>query len=291
MGEWSALALSIGATDEEAPGLAGALQRLHQKGRSSWPSVSVVPPSDFVAHLAIHVPPDADRVSHLESLNTDDLYLACACVLDLPGAVAAFESHCIARVPAFVLHIDRSPAFADEISQLVRERLLVKTGERRMRLADYTGRGSLQSWVRVTAARVALNHRAQTHEARRVDDDALDQLAEDASAELQVVRQHYGPALLEALRRAVATLDPEQRVILRYYFSAGHTNETIATILGVNRSTASRRLVAARQAVYEKTREFLQERLPLSTDELGSVVRALQSQLNFSLTSLLAEKE
>jgi hypothetical protein len=87
----------------------------------------------------------------------------------------------------------------------------------------------------------------------------------------------------------VAALLPEQRVILRMYFSSGQSTERIAAALRVTRSTAARRLVAARQAVFEETRRLLSTQLALDTGEFGSLARALHSQLNISLSGLLRE--
>src|SRR5262249_27868838 len=145
-----------------------------------------------------------------------------------------------------IARIDRSPAFAEEITQVVRERLLVRRDGAPPRIADYAGRGALASWLRVIAVRAALD--------RRPDDDdddsaAPDQLAADAAPQLAVLRPRHAAAMTEALREAVAALAPEQRVILRMYFASGQSTEQIAAVLRVNRSTAARRLVAARQAV------------------------------------------
>jgi RNA polymerase sigma-70 factor len=148
------------------------------------------------------------------------------------------------------------------------------------------------TWLRITAVRIALNHRLQPHEARRVDDDrVLDELATHATPELQILRARHAELLARALKEAVASLPPEQRVILRMYFSSGQNTERIAAALRVNRSTAARRLVAARQAVFAETRRLLQAHLPVDSEEFASLARNLHSQLDISLSSLLAERE
>jgi RNA polymerase sigma-70 factor (ECF subfamily) len=239
-----------------------------------WPTLGVEP-DELVAHLALHVPPNVDRLAHLRSLPAEDLYLAYACSEALPGAVEAFDEHYLARVPAFVAHIDRSPPFADEIRQVMRERLLVARSDGPPRIADYAGRGALMVWVRLCAVRVALNQRGRVEEARRADDaTVLDDLAADSSPELKVLRTRYASVLTEALKGAVAALDAEQRIILRMYYASGQNTQRIATALRVDRSTAARRLVAARQAVFDATRRLLQEQLPVDIDEFASLARA-----------------
>lgn len=290
MGDWESLATALGASDGEVADVAQALAAVYRAGEAGWPSLPSLPPADFVAHIAAHAPQSSERLEHLRALKAEDLYLACACVHALPGAIEAFDAVFLSRVAAFVAHIDRSAAFADEIRQLLRERLLVRHGNTRPRLAEYSGRGALGSWLRVTAVRVALDQRLSPHEARRVDDQAvLDELAESSSPELQVLRARHATALADALRRAVSALTPEQRVILRLYFGLGQSTGDIAVALRVDRSTAARRLVAAREAVFDETRRLLREQLALDSDEFASLARALHDQLNVSLTGLLAE--
>lgn len=297
MDSWDALAETLAGALGGALGgsgaraeLAAALGERYAIGRARWAALPALAPEDFVAQLAVQVPPDADPVVYVRSLVVEDLYLACACVRGLPGAVEAFDAQWLSRVPDYVRHIDRSPGFCEEILQQLRERLLVRRADGPARIADYSGRGALASWLRVAAVRAALNHRASPHEARRLDDAAMvDELTTDASPELDVLRARYAGAMTEALKRAVAALAPEQRVILRMYFAAGHSTEQIATILRVNRSTAARRLVAARKAVFDETHRFLRAGLPIETSEFASLAGALHDQLNVSLGGLLAD--
>jgi hypothetical protein len=57
----------------------------------------------------------------------------------------------------------------------------------------------------------------------------------------------------------------------------------------VDRSTAARRLVTARRAIFDETKRILREQLPLDSDEFASLARALHDQMNVSLSGLLAE--
>jgi RNA polymerase sigma-70 factor (ECF subfamily) len=289
MVDWAALASSLDwSVDRED--LAACLRTFFEAGRARWPALSV-DAEELFAHVAMHVPPDADRIAHLRSLVAEDLYLAYACANDLAGAVEAFDSHYLSRVPGFIAHIDRSPAFAEELRQVLRERLLVARTDGPPRIADYAGRGALMVWVRLSAVRLALNHHAKVEVARRVDDESvLDDLASDSSPELKLLRVRYAAALTDALKQAVATLATDDRVILRMYYASGQNTQRIATALRVDRSTAARRLVSARQAVFEATRSILQTQLPIDTNEFASLARALHDNLNISLNQLLTSR-
>jgi RNA polymerase sigma-70 factor (ECF subfamily) len=282
MDDWAALASTLGRDD-----LGAALKAFYESGRTRWTVFPPVPATDFVAHLAAILPPDADD-QYLASLVAEDVYLACACADGVPGALVAFDEQYLARVGAFVAHIDNSPEFVQEIRQMLRERLLVRRPDQPPRIATYSGRGALMVWVRVSAARAALDVRAKPDEARRVDDSSLlDGLQADPNPEVDILRARHTEALTNALRAAVASLPAEQRVILRMYFQAGQNTERIATVLRVDRSTAARRLVAARKAVFDETRRLMALQLPVDTAEFRSLARAVHDQINISLTGLL----
>jgi hypothetical protein len=73
------------------------------------------------------------------------------------------------------------------------------------------------------------------------------------------------------------------------YFASGQNTSHIAAAFRIDRSTAARRLVAARHAVFDATKRFVQDQLPISTSEFVSMARALHEQLNLSLATLLSD--
>jgi RNA polymerase sigma-70 factor len=286
--DWGGLASSLN-WDLNGNQLAECLQTFFEAGRARWPSLPVEAEGLF-SHIARQMPPDVDGLAYLRSLVAEDIYLAYGCAENLPGAVESFDAHYLSRVPVFVAHIDRSPSFAEELRQELRERMLVARSDGPPRIAEYSGRGALMVWVRLSAVRLALNQRGRAEVVRRVDDGSvLDDLASDSSLELKLLRARYASALDQALKQAIATLKSEDRVILRMYYASGQNTQHIATALRVDRSTAARRLVSARQSVFEATRRIVQAQLPMSTDEFASIARALHENLNISLSQLLSD--
>jgi RNA polymerase sigma-70 factor (ECF subfamily) len=284
--DWDAFGASIGGTAETA----AALREVYETGRASRPTLPALPPAEWVAQVAVHLPPDSDPKAYLRSLVAADVYLACACALEIAEAIATFEAEYLSRVPAYIAQIDGSPQFADEIRQILREHLLVRRKDARARIAGYTGRGALASWLRIVAVRIALDQRAGA--ARLRDDPSLlGELTADDSPELELLRARHAAALEDALKRALASLPSAERVLLRMYFSSGQNTSQIAAAFRVDRSTAARRLAAARQAVFDATKRILQEQLAIASSDFASLARALHDQLNLSLETLLAEPE
>ena len=75
-----------------------------------------------------------------------------------PAAVARFERELLAKIPAALARMKLDAATVDEVTQRVRERLLLPAeGEREPRLVGYAGQGRLEWLVLVTASRIALD--------------------------------------------------------------------------------------------------------------------------------------
>src|SRR5262245_22986013 len=100
------------------------LTSLWESGRSAWPGLELPAPV-WVRHLAAHLPAEEDAEGFLASVHASDLYLACACALGDPAALVAFDRSILSQVPSFLSRVDSSPAFVDELRQLLREKLLV----------------------------------------------------------------------------------------------------------------------------------------------------------------------
>ena len=65
--------------------------------------------------------------------------------------------------------------------------------------------------------------------------------------------------------------------------------DKLGVMFQIHRATAARWLHSARESVFTETRRLLQQRLRLSPAEFDSLVRVLRSQLDLSVTRLLAE--
>jgi RNA polymerase sigma-70 factor len=73
------------------------------------------------------------------------------------------------------------------------------------------------------------------------------------------------------------------------YFIERLTTTQLGELFGVEQSTAWRWLQNVRKAVYEATKQRLKERLHLTSGEFKSVVAAIRSQLDASISQILKE--
>jgi RNA polymerase sigma-70 factor (ECF subfamily) len=278
------------ARDADARELDRALAALAESAKGEFPHLPVSA-AELVEHAARQMPADvpAERIpAAIDALHAADLLLAFACARGVPAALAIFDERHLAAGPlsAAVARIDRSPAFADEVRQQLREKLLLGAGGRPPRIAEYTGRGALSSWVRVVAMRAALDLRptaAQLAEGAAVEETA----ATTTEPELRYLKDRYGKPFQEAVAAAFASLDDEQCNLLRLQLVDGLRTAQIAALFHVDRSTIKRRLSACRDRLLSETQRLLREKLGLSPAEFASLAGLVQSQLQLSVERLL----
>ena len=263
------------------------LEDIVARSRAAFPELHVEPDA-FVRFLARRVEATGDEVAAaLAALPVADLYLACACAAGDPRAMLELEHRHFAAVER-VADVMRMPAgTADEIKQILRTRFFVAAGDRPAAIAEFGGRGDLRSWVRVSAVREVLRILKREQRTARLEEAVLDELVPAADAETALMKQRYRAELATALREALAALPVRERVLLRYQIVDGLGITAIGTIYRVHRATAARWLARIREDLVADTKRRLGAKLRLSGDEVRSVLRVVQSQLDLSLVSAL----
>jgi RNA polymerase sigma-70 factor (ECF subfamily) len=271
-------------------GFAAGLDARIAAARAAWPDVRIEP-ERFARFVAARLEPPLD--AGLSRLQVEDLYLACACTDGAPGAVAAFER-------AFVPVIERAATAAgarrpevDDLRQVVCQRLLVPAAVEdgtpaEPRIATYSGRGDLGSWVRVVATREA--QRLLPRERRELpsDDDLAGLIAPDDDPEVGYLKRLYRAEFKQAFAAAITGLSDRERLLLHQHALDGLGIDDLAGLYKVHRATAARWLEAARHSVLVATRRELTRKLQLSKDELERVMALIASQLSVSLPRLLS---
>jgi RNA polymerase sigma-70 factor (ECF subfamily) len=184
----------------------------------------------------------------------------------------------------------RHRADAAEVLQLLRHRLLVPDADGRVRIGEYSGRGSLRAWLRVAAVRVALNLHRGRHRERPLEEDR--ELANRAAGDLEIthLKARYRREFKEAFSAALGTLEVRDRNLLRQHYLDGLTMDTMAPLYRVHRITIVRWMERARTALGKATRHQLASRLQVERTELESILRLIDSQLEMSVRAFL-EKE
>ena len=216
-----------------------------------------------------------------------DLELARACLAGDERALAQLDRLLAEACTPALRTIDPSPAFADDVVQQVRVRLLMGTPEDRApRLASYAGRGPLGGFLRVAALRTAMTIKRDSGREVPIE-DGLAQLADSAASPASLhLRADQHEHLRAALRAAVAAQPTRARALLRLYYGDGAGIEDLAALYHVHFSTISRWLDRARADILAATRRELARALALDDQALDSML-AEAPALEISLGSLL----
>ena len=226
----------------------------------------------------------------LSGMCTDDLYLACACAAGSESALVAFENELGGDIARALHRVDAHHMQAEDLRQALRERLFVGAGDEAPKIAEYSGRGSLRKWVRVTVLRMRIDAERRRQARPDIPGDSgrsLDIPALEDDPELALMKLRCRDALREVLPLAFRSLTPKERNLLRQRLEHGLKTGEIATLYQVHRATLKRWLAAARERLLAETRRLMAERIGVSGDEFESVMRLVQSNLDMSVRRML----
>jgi RNA polymerase sigma-70 factor (ECF subfamily) len=214
---------SVGLTRDELAGVLLALGRKHNYGLAPGTAAG---PKEIGAFW--------------RALQLRDLALAHACALGREAAWQQFIARFREPLTAAAIRITGSAGAGQELADSLYAELfgLTERGEpRRSPLAYYSGRGSLQGFLRATLAQRNVDHyRRASRETALTDGDL------PAAPSAPTPR----PDVLARVGKCVATtlgsLTPEERFLLSAWFLDGRTLLEISHILRVHEATASRKL-------------------------------------------------
>ncbi len=261
------------------PLLSRQLEEIVSSATLQFPKLALPVPV-FMAFLGQRL----QEVDELGRLATNDLYLACACVNHVPGAMAAFEQLVRRDLAAVLARVPRQEH--DDLVQAIRLKLFTGSPPG---LTAYSGLGSVKGWFRVTAARVVLNAVTRDQAPLPVDEDALlEQLSPTDDPELNALKLDLTRHFHEVLQVAFRALTPRERNLLRYAVGQGATVDQIAAVFNTHRSSASRWVVAARSSFADHVLIEVERRWGTSTASARKILQLVNSQLDLSWSRLAA---
>jgi RNA polymerase sigma-70 factor, ECF subfamily len=177
------------------------------------------------------------------SLRIDELVLARACAAGHNSAWEIFLTRFREKLYQSALRIAREESAARELADTLYADLYgtnLRDGERVSKLSSYTGRGSLEGWLRTVLAQEYVNRYRRTKRLVSLDEESEDGTQFSAQAAEPV--PSADPRLEQATDEALAILPAEERTVLAAYYLDGRTLAEIARMLGVHESTISRKL-------------------------------------------------
>ncbi len=227
-----------------------------------------------------YLPPGAppNEVAQLhQSLRLEELALARACAKGCETAWECFLNRYRQKLYDAAGTIAKEESAARELADSLYTELFgtrqSADGQRISKLASYTGRGSLEGWLRTVLAQDYINrYRSQR---RLVSFDDKMQAGQQYQASAEVPADARLDAAVDA---ALVELPAEERLILASYYLDGRTLAEIARMLGVHESTISRRV--------EKITASLRKRIVRGLRERGMDARAAEEALEADVRDL-----
>ncbi len=104
------------------------------------------------------------------------------------------------------------------------------------------------------------------------------------------MRARHGAELTRAIKETIAELPAREQALLKLHVLDGKTIDELSVVYRVHRATVARWIVRLKQQLYDDATGRLRTRLALDTQEVNSLCRALQSQLEMSLSVLVTSE-
>jgi RNA polymerase sigma-70 factor (ECF subfamily) len=177
------------------------------------------------------------------SLRVDELALARACAAGENSAWEIFLTRFREKLYLSALRIAREDSAARELADTLYADLYGTTtreGQRVSKLASYTGRGSLEGWLRTVLAQEYVNRYRRTKRLVSLDEESEEGVQFRAPDPQPVTPSDS--RLARATDEVLAGLPAEDRMVLSAYYLDDRTLAEIARMLGVHESTISRKL-------------------------------------------------
>src|ERR1700691_1208216 len=185
----------------------------------------------------------AEAQAFLLTLRGDELTLARGCAAGNTSAWELFLIRYREKLYQSALRMAREDSAARDLADGLYAELYgtsLREGERVSKLVSFTGRGSLEGWLRTVLAQEFVNRYRRTKRTISLDEENED--GEQFAAPEAEPLVAADTRLESATDAVLGALEAEDRMVLAAYYLDGRTLAEIARILGVHESTISRKL-------------------------------------------------
>lgn len=215
----------------------------------------------------------------IASLRVEELVLARACAAGHERAWEVFLNRYREKLYDMAGYIAKESSAARELADSLYADLYgttIRDGRRVSKLASYTGRGSLEGWLRTVLAQEYVNRYRQQRRLISMEQET-EEGVQFAAVTPEPITQ-VDPRLEAATDEALAELSAEDRFVLASYYLDSHTLAEIARILHVHESTISRKL--------DKLAKSLRKRILVGLAQRGMSRQQAQEALDVNVRDL-----
>lgn len=240
----------------------------------------------------------------IDDVRADDLCLIIACERGDESAWEDLVADFDPAVKAAARKISSNAEDAEDLASSIWAELYGlrqdAEGNKKSKLAYYSGRGSLAGWLRAVVAQLAVDQfRKQSRFVQVEEDREFEKLVNEAAAnsehaaavaadpeEMYSERQTAGD-VSDSLRAAIAALEDEDRLILKLYYFDDLKLKDIARTFGYHEATASRKLVRVQNEIRRSVERSLRTQHGWSDGEVRRYLSETASGLGMSFEKLL----
>ncbi len=241
----------------------------------------------------------------IDSLRADDLCLIIACENGDETAwgdiVLNFDSSVKSAAYKFAKNKEDAEDLASSIWAELHGLKIDAEGRTKGKLSYYSGKGSLAGWLRAVTNQLAIDQFRKTKRIVQTEDDReFENLAQDSSekAEFRTVvtatenpedifgEQETQKDILESLQNTIASLNDEDRLIIKLYYFDDLKLKDIANTFGYHEATASRKLFRVQQEIRKGVEKTLRETHGWNENEVKKYLTESAEKLGINLEKL-----
>ena len=248
----------------------------------------------IASRFATEVRTPAVVAEYVDSLNLEELALACACAEGQVAAWAYFiECHrpglrAAARV---IAGEDQGGELADSIYAELYG-LEERDGGRRSLFDYFHGRSRLGTWLRSILAQRNVDRIRAAKRLRSLDDDEHPvPEPRPAPPSPDPDRAHFAKLAQDALKAAIRALEPADRLRLSAYYLQRLTLAQVGRLMGEHEATVSRKLDRIRRDLRNAVERLLRDDRKLSDAEVRACLEYAQDDAGLDLDELLRNRE
>ena len=252
--------------------------------------------------------PDRNSIKEfVDEIRADDLCLIIACER---GDAAAWEylvANFDATVKSAARKISSNNDDAEDLASSIWAELYGlrqdADGNKKSKLAYYSGRGSLAGWLRAVVSQLAIDeYRKQSRFVQIEENREFENLAEESSnhtgnervlhhadnpEELLTAEQTTRDVSL-ALKHAIDSLEDEDRLVMKLYYFDDLKLKEIGAMFGYHEATASRKLVRIQNEIRKAVEKELRKQHGWNETEVKRYLSETASKLGISVEKLFA---
>ena len=245
------------------------------------------------SRFATEVRTPAVVADYVDSLNLEELALACACA---EGQVAAWAYFLECHRPSLraAARVIAGDADGVELADSIYAELYgleERDGTRRSLFDYFHGRSRLSTWLRSIIAQRNVDRLRAAKRLRSLDDEEHPVPEQGTAAPPDPDRPRFARLAHGALAAALHALAPPDRLRLSSYYLQRLTLAQIGRLMGEHEATVSRKLDRIRRDLRAGVEKVLRDEHKLSDAEVEACLDCAQDDVGLDLDELLRNRE